>query len=284
MNLEISYIKPATHAEASSVLSGNLFARIIAGGSDLIVKWKNGLFPDLTHLVDLSYLGLNKIEKTANSIKIGALCKMRELTENPLLITHFPALVSAANQVGAPQIRETATIGGNVANASPAGDTIPPLIGLDAKVHISGPDSASREVDLKDFITAPGKTVLKPGEFITCFELPLRKTQGYFTKLGERRAHAISKISAAVSSWLNADGTTSFSIALGSVGPKVIRASEAEKVISGTKQPPSEELIETASQKACEAVTPIDDIRSTAKYRREMAKVLVSRSLRQIIK
>ncbi|MBF0544884.1 MAG: xanthine dehydrogenase family protein subunit M [Candidatus Riflebacteria bacterium] len=281
MNLEISYVKPKTVIEVGKILFANSNARIIAGGTDLIVKWKNGLFPELSHFVDLSTLGYNKIELGAGKIRIGSMCTMRQISENRCLQEWFPTLCSAASQVGAPQIRETATLGGNSANASPAGDTIPALMSLEARVIISG-INGYKSVEIDRFFKGPGKTTLEEGDFIEAFELSERKTMGRFMKLGERRAHAISKVSAAVSTWDDESESKKFGIALGAVAPTVIRAREAEDFLVGKPLPLAPDCVDKAATMAAECVSPIDDIRSTATYRKKMVKVLVSRILSEL--
>lgn len=248
----------------------------IAGGSDLIVKIRNGLYPQLEGLVDISGLTpLNIIRTDENRVIIGSGCTMSQIINDHLIQDYFPALAKAASTVGALQIRNSATIGGNVANASPAGDTIPALYSLEARVIISG-CSGSRKINIEDFLLSPGKTKLEPGEIIEGFTLLLRKTRGTFLKLGERRAHAISKINMAVTTWN--DGRNHYRIAMGSVAPTVLRCYEAEEFLESCSQL-DEPALAKAAEIASNTARPISDLRSTSAYRKKMAGVLLKRAL-----
>lgn len=274
----ISFYKPESLNKASELLSQPDFMAI-NGGTDLIVKIRNGLYPALKGLVDISALPLNKIIKSADHITIGSGCTMSQVINDPAVKEHFPVLVSSASTVGALQIRNAATIGGNTANASPAGDTIPALLTLEAEVIISSA-AGSRTVSMNQFFTGPGKTVMQPGELIEAFKIPLRKTKGTFLKLGERRAHAISKINMAVSTWN--DGSQHYRIAMGSVAPTVLRCHEAETLLEKSVHPLTHEVIIQAAKLAEETAKPISDVRSTQSYRKKMAGVLLKRSLEQL--
>ncbi|GAB4279421.1 MAG: xanthine dehydrogenase family protein subunit M [Candidatus Rifleibacteriota bacterium] len=277
----IKFLKPKSISEACKMLADEKDSMIIAGGTDLIVKLRNGLFPELKAFVDISSLPLNEIRQDNGNLIIGSGCTMNMIVENPVISKNFPALCKAARTVGALQIRNSATIGGNIANASPAGDTIPALMSLGAKIKIAGPDS-SREVSIDDFFVGPGKTVLKNGELIESFIIPIKETRGEFLKLGERRAHAISKINLALSIWKETDNKYHCRIAMGSVGPKVIRVTEAEKFIEKTKFPLSDADLEKVADMAREAATPIDDVRSSKAYRKQMAGVLIKRAIKAV--
>ncbi len=277
----IRYHRPADAAAVSALLTKNAGALVVAGGTDLIVKWKNGILPGLTDLVDLGALSLNRIAVEAGKLRIGSSCTMEQIRNNPLVLERFPTLASAVGQIGALQIRHAATLGGNVANASPAGDSIPALMTLEASVVLSGPNGR-RTIAIGDFFTGPGKTVMQKGEFIEAFELPDRVTKGCFLKLGERLAHAISKVSLALTTWEGTGGKRAVRIAMGAVAPKVIRASAAEQLLESQPWPPSKELLDKAVQAASDAATPIDDIRSVKGYRKKMAGVLLAKAAQRI--
>ncbi|HOT29652.1 MAG TPA: xanthine dehydrogenase family protein subunit M [Candidatus Ozemobacteraceae bacterium] len=277
----IRYHRPADAAAASALLAENAGALVVAGGTDLIVKWKNGLLPGLTDLVDLGALSLNRISAEGGKLRIGSSCTMEQIRNNPLVLGRFPTLVSAVGQIGALQIRHAATLGGNVANASPAGDSIPALMVLEAAVVLGGPNGR-RTVAIGDFFTGPGKTVMQKGEFIEAFELPDRVTKGCFLKLGERLAHAISKVSLALATWDGPGGKRTVRIAMGAVAPKVIRATAAEQLLESQAWPLPAELLDKAAQAASDAATPIDDIRSVKGYRKKMAGVLLAKAVRGI--
>lgn len=271
----LKYHKPNTTKEAVNLLQ-NPGHMAISGGTDLIVKIRNAMFPNLSALVDISALPFKEICIKNDKLVIGSGCTMTQVVANPLINEYFPVLAKAAGTVGALQIRNAATLGGNVANASPAGDTIPALFTIEAALCLTGPNG-QRTVAIEDFFTGPGKTVMTAGEIIESFAIPLRKTKGSFMKLGERRAHAISKINMAVSFWN--DGKPHFRIAMGSVAPTVLRCPKAEELLEAALQPLSEESILKAAELACETARPISDIRSTQNYRKKMAGVLLKRAL-----
>ncbi len=273
----IQFIRPTSIQAACEALKNPGYMPV-AGGSDLVVKIRNGLYPNLKGLVDIGDLSpLNLIRTDENKVIIGSGCTMSQIINDRLMQDYFPTLVKAASTVGALQIRNCATIGGNVANASPAGDTIPALFTLEARVLITG-CNGTRKVAIEDFFLSPGKTKLETGEIIEGFSLLLRKTRGEFLKLGERRAHAISKINMAVSTWN--DGRDHWRIAMGSVAPTVLRCREAEEFLSNSAQI-DEGVLNKAAELACNTAKPISDLRSTSAYRKKMAGVLLKRSLKK---
>lgn len=284
MNQEITFNKPQSIEDAIKILSEADKPMIVAGGTDFVVKFKNNMFPDITDFVDILDLNLNEIKITNEKIIIGSTCKMMDIVESKELNSFFPTLTNAASKVGALQIRNMATIGGNIANASPAGDTIPALLSLDAEVNIQGP-SGTKKIHLADFFAGrPGKTCLKQGEIITSFELPKRETKGSFVKLGERKAHAISKINLALTVWNKNDKQMNCRIAIGSVAPVVLRCPEAEAVISNATWPVSDAIINEAAAHVGNTAKPIDDVRSTAAYRKKMASELLKKAISEITK
>jgi CO/xanthine dehydrogenase FAD-binding subunit len=275
----ISFIKPASIEQAVAALKVQGYMAV-AGGTDLIVKIRNGLFPDLKGVVDISALPLREITTCGNDLLIGSGCTMSQIIANPMVNKHCAVLVKAASTVGAMQIRNAATLGGNVANASPAGDTIPALLALEARLNLVGPNGR-RTVNIETFFTGPGRTIMTAGELIESFALPLRRTSGCFLKLGERRAHAISKINMAVNFWN--DGHNNFRIRQGSVAPTVLRCQKAEELLEKASLPLSEAIINQAAELAVETARPISDVRSTQSYRKKMAGVLLKRAIVSIL-
>lgn len=277
---QIRFLKPENLSQACEFLAREPQSMAVAGGTDLIVKVRNGLYPNLQAFVDISALPLNKIRDGEEYIEIGSGCTMTSIVENELLQKNCPALVKAASTVGALQIRNLATIGGNSANASPAGDTIPALVSLEAIIRIQGPNG-SRELPIEKFFLAPGKNALERGEILEAFLIPKRVTKGAFMKLGERKAHAISKINLALSTWQK-DGKTVCRIAMGSVAPTVIRVPEAEKFIEENSPALTDSQLDQVAELAKNAARPISDVRSTQAYRKQMAGVLLKRALKEI--
>jgi carbon-monoxide dehydrogenase medium subunit len=198
-----------------------------------------------------------------------------------LIRRHAPALAEGAARVGSPQIRQRATIGGNLVNASPAADTVPPLFVLGSEVHLSSA-GGDRWLAIEDFFKASGETVLRPDEMVTELRFPLSGEQqviSRYEKFGARNALSIAVTSVAAAAAREPDGRLAWiRIALGSVGPTVLRAADAEKLLAGER--PAEELIARAARAAAAACRPIDDVRGSAWYRRQLTAVLLARILR----
>ena len=254
-------------------------ARLLAGGTDLLVRLKDSLsWPVLIDICGLQEL--QGISANGNAITIGALTTYTELLSSDILKQHASVLLQAAQLVGSPQIRNRGTIGGNIANGSPAGDTLPPLYVLQATV-VTADSKGSRKIPIEEFFTGPGKTVLLRNEIIVSIDIPIaQNNKQIFLRLGQRKALAISKVSIAVSARIGNERIDDIRIALGSVGPTVIRANKTEELLKGAA------LTDASIQAACEAVeteaVPISDIRSDAEYRREMCGVLLKSALRAV--
>ena len=245
-------------------------AKMLAGGTDLLVRLKDEINrPDI---IDISHIEEMKgITDLNDKIKIGALVTFSEIIENEIPTANAGVLVQAAKIIGSPQIRNRGTIGGNIANASPAGDTLPPLFVLEAEIEIAGMNY-SRTIPIKDFFIAPGKSVLTDREIITAVIIPKMKNwDGAFVRLGQREALAISKVSLALLLKIKDDKIEEARIALGAVAPTVIRAIQTEKELKGKRLDNISEAIKIIR----EEVSPISDIRSIAEYRKEMCGVLL---------
>ena len=278
MTANIEFYKPENLDEACRLLAEVPDSMALAGGTDLIVKMRNGLYPDLKAIVDLNSLKLNKIYEEDGNVFIGSGCTMSEVYNNSIIKEKFPALITAAGTVGAIQIRNAATLGGNSANASPAGDTIPALYSLNARLLLCGPGGKRRRIAIEDFFAGPGRNKLEKGEVIEAFILPGHKTRGSFLKLGERKAHAIAKLNLALSVWKDGD-KLKCGVAIGSAAPTVLRVYEAENFLEKNGLDLNEKQIEELEKLAVIAAKPIDDLRSTEKYRKKMAGVLMKRAV-----
>jgi xanthine dehydrogenase iron-sulfur cluster and FAD-binding subunit A len=278
------YFSPVTLQETLQLLavSGNK-ARLVAGATDLMLELERGIRKgvetviDITRLPDLDLISLDE----KGVIHVGPLVTHNDVAASRLLRERAFPLVSAAWQVGAPQIRNRATVAGNLITASPANDTITPLMALGAWVELVS-IRGTRKVPLDEFYTGVRKTVLQPDEMLVDIAFPaLTKSQrGTFLKLGLRRAQAISLVNMAIVLDLNADVVESAVITLGAVAPMIIHAGEAEVSLSGKNL--SEETIAEAAQLASGSSRPIDDIRGSAAYRKAMVNVLVKRGLQSL--
>lgn len=257
-------------------------SRPIAGGTDVIPQMRDGRF-QAGALVDLSRLhGLEAIERVDGQIAIGSLATYTAILNSPLLREHAPFLTQVSGVVGGVQTQNRGTLGGNIANASPAGDTLPVLLALDAVVDLVRV-SGERSLALADFLRGPGQTALLPGEIIRRVRFaPLpRDAQSLFMRLGNRRGMLISVVSAAlVLEMEDGDRVRDCRIALGAVAPTAIRCREAEKMMPGQRV--SVALIEAVATAAAAACRPIDDVRASVAYRRHGVRVLVRRGLNQL--
>ena len=273
------YYRPRSLEEALEILAQRPGeARPVAGGTDVLVKAKDGA-ESRAALFDLTAVPeLRGIEERGDHLWIGAGSTHTEMMGSALVARHAPALPAACAVVGGPQIRNRGTLGGNLANASPAADTVPPLYVADARVEVVSV-SDRRDVMISDFCTGPRQTVLAPDELITGVKVPLRPgVRGAFLRLGQRQAQAISKVSVAVAMTFRDGRPDWVRVALGSVAPTVIRATETEKALLGG----GHDGLRRAKEAVKEEVKPIDDLRSTREYRREMAAVLLERAVLRV--
>jgi carbon-monoxide dehydrogenase medium subunit len=272
------YSRPTTLEEAVLLLnkSGH---RIVAGGTDVIPRLRLNHF-EVNHLVDISRLeDLRYIEERGERIFIGALVNHQAIVDSALLNEVSQVLVEASSSVGCRQTRIQGTLGGNLANASPAADTSPALLVLNTDVHIIS-QNGSRTIALNDFFTGPGRTCLLDGEII--HSISFSRLQGRwgsnFQKLGKRSGMAIAVASAAAVLVLGNDGVIrDVRLAFGSVAPKPVRSPAAESVLLGMKA--TSELISMAAEASMADISPISDVRSTSEYRGNAAKVLAQRAL-----
>jgi len=279
------YFAPLTLQEAFGLLSAYRGeAMLLAGGTDLLVEMKEKRVVS-PYVIDLKRIpGLNQIVLEPRLLRIGALASIREVEVSPLVKAHAGLLADAAAVLGSLQVRNRGTIGGNLCHASPAADLAPPLIALEAKVKIQGPD-AERMEDLEDFFTGSGCTALKVGEILAEVEIPLPgpRTCGTYLKFSPRKAMDLAVAGVAVVialSWPDRVCAKA-RIALGAVAPTPIRARQAEKRLEGKKIDGS--LLEEAARIAASEARPISDLRGSAWFRQEMVKVLVKQAVEQTL-
>lgn len=269
---------PRTCDEVLRIWASVPDARLLAGGTDVLVRLKDALaWPPL---IDLSHVDeLRGISCDDGVVRIGACTTYTELERDPLIARHAGVLAEAAREVGSPAIRNRGTLAGNLANASPAGDTIPALYALEAELELLS-SAGLRIVSVTAFFQGPGRTILPPHEFIRAVRIPVRHGWcGAFERLGQRAALAISKVSAAVCVRMENGVVREARIALGAVAPTVVRAAEAEQHLCGAQL--TDAACERAGEAAARAASPISDIRSDAAYRRAMCAVLVRDALRR---
>jgi len=275
------YYRPSDLAAALGLLAANPGARPVAGGTDLVVELSRGLRPTDT-LVDLSAVAeLRFLRRAGDTIQIGALATHNDVLASPDCVAAVLPLAQACLEVGAPAIRTRATVAGNLVTASPANDTITPLVALGAELLLAGAE-AERMVPIGDFYLGVRRTALRPGELLREIRIPVlgADSRGVFIKLGLRRAQAISVVNAAVVLRFEGDAVAEARIALGCVAPTVVRAPDAEAALAG--QPLSEETIGEAARRAAAAIAPIDDLRGSAAYRREAVAAVVADALRRL--
>jgi len=277
---------PTSLGDAYSLLepSGDGRVRPIAGGTDLMVQITGELGEPPERVVDLWGLDeLRGIREDGDALVLGALTTYAELRRSPLIARHLPVLAEVAATIGAAQIQNRGTIGGNIANASPAGDTLPLLLATDAEIVLGGP-RGERSVAASEFFPAYRRTARADDELVLRVRIPLRADrQVRFRKVGTRRAQAISKVVMALS-WITVGGASSAGswtgvrLALGSVAPTPIRALKTEAALEGAI--PTQEVGDRAAAALESEIEPIDDVRSTAAYRRAVAGRVLHRLIR----
>ncbi|MBI5721530.1 MAG: xanthine dehydrogenase family protein subunit M [Burkholderiales bacterium] len=285
--IRFDYADPGTLAEASALLLAHGDeASLMAGGTDLLVEIKEQLRrPRL--VIDLKRIaGLDQLAVDADgALRLGALVTSRRIETDARVRAHWPGLHQALSELGSIQVRHRATVVGNICRASPSADALPPLIADGAALHLHGP-KGDREVALEDFFTGPGRTVLGPGEIVLQVRvpplpLPLQAGRAYI-KHGRRKAMELATVGVATCLALAADGRVAeVRIALGAVAPTPVRARAAERALLGER--PSDALLAQAGELAMRESRPIDNVRASAAYRREMVGVLTRRVLQQAL-
>ena len=274
---------PTSLAEAVELLAARPELRPLAGCTDLMVcepVERAGLGPviDLLGIPEISRIG----ELGTGGLEIGATTTFTEIQRSTAVRERYPALAEAASAIGAWQIQNRATLGGNIANASPAGDSLPVLLALDATVIAVGADG-KREIPYREFHTGYRETALKPGELIGWIRLPRLApgTSQLFRKVGTREAQAISKVVVCLVGFVKAGRIEDLAIGAGSVAATPVRLRSVENELNGAAA--TLETAELGGKLAAEAVEPIDDVRSTAAYRRFALGRIVRRLLLQLV-
>lgn len=271
-----AYARPRSLPETLALLGAEPTARLLAGGTDLLVGVRKGtvrppLIIDLKRVAELE----GGITRRHRVIRIGAGTVLTELIEDRRVQSAYPALVAAARVVGSIQIRNRATLVGNLCNASPAADTVPPLLVLGALLELAGP-TGHRRVSLADFLVGPGRTALVPGEVVLAVELPLPgdPVGSAFQRMTRRRGVDLATVNLACA--VTSTGVTRF--AFGAVGPRAILATDETGILAaGTAGPTAEDAI---IRRMTAEATPISNLRASREYREAMLLVLSRRALR----
>jgi CO/xanthine dehydrogenase FAD-binding subunit len=284
---EAACVFPESLADALKLLAdGSSRGVVLAGGTDLMVQWVSGLRPIPDRVVSVFGLDeLRGITDEGDHIVIGAAETHAAIQAAPLVQEHLPALAAAAAVIGGPQIQSRGTIGGNVANASPAGDLPPAMMVTDGSVVVAS-TRGERAIPLPSFFKDYKKVALAPDELIVRFVLPKKPKGAYefFKKIGPREAQAISKVVGACRISLDPKNQMimTAAMAFGSVAPTVVRLYELESWLEG--QILDEAVVDEAEQHARIEIHPIDDIRSTAEYRKWLVGRMVRDFLEQLLK
>jgi CO/xanthine dehydrogenase FAD-binding subunit len=279
---EFEYVQPVTLAEASEFLASHpAEARPFLGGTDVFVRMRDGfLAPQF--LVDVKNLdGMNDLRFDSQAgLTVGAAVNMNRVIASPEVRTHYPLLAEACQSVASYQLRNRATIVGNICNASPAGDTIGACLVFNGVLHIHGVNGP-REEALANFFLGPGKTTLKSGDVVTAihFPLPPKGCQGAYLKLGRNKLSDLSIVGVTALGY--PDSTLSsgyrFQLALTSVAPVPLIVVEVETSLASRTITP--DALREAAHLAAEACSPIDDVRGSARYRKQMVKNLSAKAL-----
>jgi CO/xanthine dehydrogenase FAD-binding subunit len=278
----INYEAPKTVGEAIKLLAAHgENARPLCGGTDLIIQMRAGVrrpefVVDVKNIDEMRRISFDM----QRGMRLGAAVPAIEIHENADMRKYYPGLTESAHLIGSLQIQSRASVGGNLCNGSPAADTTPALIAVSAKCRVVGP-SGERIVPVEDFCTAPGRTVLQPGELLVEFQIPgpSRHSSDAYLRFIPRNEMdiAVVGVGAALTLDLADDRCVAARIGLGAVGPTPIFAKEASQALVGKKLDAA--AIERAAQLAIDASSPIDDMRGTAEYRRHVVGVLTRRVL-----
>ena len=282
-HVAFAVFEPATLNEALGLLANEGDASAaLAGGTDLLLRIRRGA-RKYRSVVNIKFVpGLTGLTWDAQrGLTMGALTTFRTIEQNEHVRRHYLALVEAARVVAGVQLRNLATVGGNIGNASPSADSVPPLVALGATIEIASA-TGTRVVPIEACISGPGRTVLIPGEIFTTISVPAPATHSgnAFSRFSPRSAMDIGIASVAASVTLDADGRcTDCRIALGAVSPTPLRATAAENALRGERITPA--IADAVGELAAAATTPISDIRGSAPYRRAIVRTLTTRVVQQ---
>jgi carbon-monoxide dehydrogenase medium subunit len=272
------YFKPTSLVEALRLKRSTTGSRFIAGGTDLMVQIKNRTAqpPALISLRSIQELAGIDVN---GAIRVGSMAPLTDLMEHPAIRERYPVLVEAVRRMGSVQIRNVATLGGNLCNASPAADAAPPLLVLDAMLRLTGEDGC-RDVPIAEYFVGPGETTQGRDEILTAILLAPPPPEARAIFLRKDRVHVdLALVNVAVLLVMEADGETcrTARVAAGAVAPTPLRLREVESLLEGQHLTP--ELLARAQEVAREGIAPITDVRASAEYRRHITGVFVKRAV-----
>ena len=274
----MQFRSPRSIEDAVALLAADANARVLSGGTDLLVRLRLGHIAP-SAIVDIKKIeGMRAITREDGGFRIGAAVSGAEMSEDADLCAAWPGVVEATDLIGSTQIQGRATAVGNLCNAGPAADSVPALVAARATVRIAGP-SGTRDVPVEDIPTAPGKTSLATGEFVTSLFLPAPSASGgdCYLRFIPRTEMDIAVVGCGVSLDVDSSGTiTQAYVALGAVAPTVLLVQEAAKAIIGTQL--DETALDALAAAASAAANPIDDKRGTIEFRKEVSGVLAQRA------
>ncbi len=277
---KIDYVAPSSLKEALHLLKKYKDkAKLLAGGTDLVPKMKKRMVK-AELLIDLNRIpGLSGVRMRKDGLHIGGLTRLAEIKKSRLVREKAPVLAQAVGVMASPPIRNRGTMAGNLCTASPAADTAPPLLVLNASVRLESVQG-KRVVPISDFFQGPQDTVRRPEEMLTEVIIPMQKGKSAFLKLGRRKAFTLSVVSAAAFARVRGGKFEDVRLALGAVAPTPIRGHKVEEALKGSEA--SDENIARAAELIKKEVKPISDVRASEEYRKEMSVVLTRRVMAQL--
>jgi carbon-monoxide dehydrogenase medium subunit len=276
---EIEYVRVSELDEALRLLSRKEDVKVLAGGTDLVVDMKIGRYRPKT-VIDISGIkDLRYIVDEGDKVRIGALTRMQDIVESPVIREKLPVLAEAVSMLGSWQIRNMATVGGNLCNASPAADSAPPLLVHEARIKLASIEG-TREIPITEFFVGPRKTAMYKTELlqevIVPYDADFAKSYSY-VKLGRRNAFTLSVVAVATVLKVRDGVFEDVRIALNAVAPTPVRARSVESFLKGREV--GSEAIEKASELVLNDISPISDVRASAEYRKHASKILVKDTL-----
>lgn len=274
ISTEYDYIAPKTLEEALKILNEKDNVRILAGGTDLIVKLKTDAIKNLDYMLDIKRipnLDYIRLDEAGNSVHIGALAKMSHIEKNPIIVEKYSAISSSLKLIASISVRNLATMAGNICNSSPVADSVIPAITYGAKVKLVSLKGA-REVELKDFFLAPGVNVMDKGEILEEIIIPCPKanTGGYFIKKSRIRSD-ITKISIAAVIEREGNRVKDCKLAMAAIAATPLYLKDVGDSMIGKEM--NEKLLKNTAEMASKSIKPIDDNRTTAEYRTAISEV-----------